>query len=280
MIIVADSGSTKTDWLLTNGVRPLRYQGAGINPNLLSIGQIEKHIDTAFDSSRMDCPEAIFFYGAGCGTEASKEKVRVALRQRFRDASSLHVESDLLASARALFGVSPGIACILGTGSNSGAYDGRSITQKVLSMGYVLGDEGSGAVLGKKLISLYLRGELPDQVKNALDQGTPVSYEYVLERVYGQDMPNRYLAGFVKNISALSSQDTFLHNLLCAHFDEFFRACVLKYSRDLPLGIVGSVGHHFRKIIEHVASGHGVRIHTILQNPMDRLAEFHVGQVV
>jgi len=183
--------------------------------------------------------------------------------------------TDLLAAARALCGKKPGIAAILGTGANSCFYDGNEIVDNVPACGFILGDEGSGAVLGKKFISDYLKRQLPSDLNTLFDQKYNLNYNSIIERVYRQPFPNRYLATFSVFLHQ-NKTNPYVSKLLKNSFEEFFTRNVMQYDyKKYPVNLVGSVAFHYEDIIKDVAKGLGVKIGNILQSPIDGLAEYH-----
>ncbi len=265
-ILVADSGSTKTDWRL--GGQPL--ETVGINPVRDSEEQVQDVISSLPDA---DIVEA-FFYGAGC-IPPFKGKVERALATKFPRAA-VHVESDMLGAARALCGRERGIACILGTGSNSCLYDGEGIVANVPPLGYILGDEGSGAVLGRILVGDLLKGMLDASLKERFLSSLHLTQEEILDRVYRQPMPNRFLAGLVPFIIENKAEPS-VHRLVVGEFRRFFSRNVAKYQRsDLSVHFVGGVAHSLCNELREAAAQEGFRVGTILRSPIDRLEAFHM----
>ena len=191
MIGIVDSGSTKTDWCLVDHSGEKRVRTAGINPYF----QSEEEMAETLQTQLLPAMEAIYFYGAGCATETVNQKVEQAIRRFFPVA--VEVQSDLIAAARALCGHEAGIACILGTGANSCAFDGERIVEQVSPLGYVLGDEGSGAVLGKRLVGDVLKHQLSPVVEQLFFGETELTAAAILDKVYRQPFPNRFLASLV-----------------------------------------------------------------------------------
>ena len=276
MILIADSGATKTDWCYgtANGAC-IRVQTEGINPFHQSAGHI-RHILESQLAPRCAMPaEActeVFFYGAGCLPSVSGP-VAEALHRLFPEAH-VEVETDLLGAARALCQYRPGIACILGTGSNSCLYDGERITQNVSPLGYILGDEGSGAYLGKHFVADCLKGQLPAHLKDALLEDLQTDAAGIIERVYRHPQANRFLASLCPFIHRHKA-DPCVHTFLLQCFDDFFRRNVLHYSEQLPVSFAGSIAWHFRTEIEEAARIRGLQTGVFLQSPIEKLAEYH-----
>ncbi len=264
-MLVADSGSTKTDWRLDGH----SIETLGINPVRDSEEQVQGVVSSLPDADVRD----IFFYGAGC-IPPFKEKVVRALALKFPKAS-IQVESDMLGAARALCGRERGIVCILGTGSNSCLYDGECIVANVPPLGYVLGDEGSGAVLGRVLVSDLLKGMLDAELKERFLSDFSLTQEEILDRVYRQPMANRFLAGLVPFIIKHKGEES-VHHLVVGEFRRFFVRNVVRYRRtDLPVCFVGGIAHSFCDELHEAAGQEGFEVGTILRSPIDKMEEYH-----
>jgi N-acetylglucosamine kinase-like BadF-type ATPase len=277
MKIIADSGATKTDWCLINKKGEVKtVQTVGLNPYFLDedgvLNVLKKDLYPFLDNKKV---EQVFFYGSGCALPHKKQVLQFALDFFFMHAD-VDVENDLLGAARALCGAESGLVCILGTGASSCLYDGKQITERLPSLGYVLGDEGSGAYLGKQLISAYFSGELPEHLQKLFAQKYPAELAEVLDKVYRQPFPNRYLASFVEFLNANKS-DSFVKELVGSAFDIFFKKQVLRYDdyKKYPLCFVGSVSFIFADELRKSAEKHGLAISKIEQTPLDGLLKFH-----
>ncbi|MDO9680065.1 MAG: ATPase [Bacteroidales bacterium] len=275
MRLIADSGSTKVDWRAIHSDGSVQeIATAGINPFFQTEEQIVYELQQNLLPDISASVNEIHFYGAGV---SSPEKVLVlqnCFRKVFPKARS-NAYTDLLAAARALCGKKPGIAAILGTGANSCFYDGNEIVDNVPACGFILGDEGSGAVLGKKFISDYLKRQLPSDLNTLFDQKYNLNYNSIIERVYRQPFPNRYLATFSVFLHQ-NKTNPYVLKLLTNSFEEFFTRNVMQYDyKKYPVNLVGSVAFHYEDIIKDVAKGLGVKIGNILQSPIDGLAEYH-----
>lgn len=275
MILIADSGSTKTDWcMVENGETILRFKTKGINPFFQTEGEIQKEIETGLLPGLNGIqPAAIYFYGAGCAFPEKNEMIRRAINRYLP--ASVEVGSDLLAAARALCGNRPGIACILGTGSNSCQYDGKEIVKNISPLGFILGDEGSGAVLGKLLIGDVLKDQLPPALKEQFLAEYGLTPALIMDRVYRQPFPNRFLAGFSPFISAHLDEPA-IWELATRSFMAFFTRNVMQYDYlELPVHFVGSVAWHYQIMLKDIAFNLGIRPGTIIQSPMDGLIAYH-----
>ncbi|GAB3823015.1 hypothetical protein [Pontibacter rugosus] len=277
MILIANSGSTKTDWRMMNadGVHN-QVHTAGINPQYLDAAQIYNIFEAELLPNLKETnPTAIYYYGAGCSSPDRNLRVEQALAKAFPQ-SLIHVDHDLLAAARALCGHQPGIACILGTGSNSCLYDGKNVVDNVPSLGFLMGDEGSGAYLGKMLIRAYLYRELPEELGESLKNRYSLTKDSILDSVYYSDMPSTYLATFAKFMHD-KRKDPVIHAMIYQNFDEFFERHVCKYKDfdKVPVNFVGSVAFHFSETLQQVAKKYGAHIGTIITSPSEGLIAYH-----
>jgi len=277
MKIIADSGATKTDWCLINGAGEVKtVQTIGLNPYFLDedgvLNVLKKDLYPFLDNKKV---EQVFFYGSGCALPHKKQVLQFALDFFFMHAD-VEVENDLLGAARALCGEEKGLICILGTGASSCLYDGKQITEYLPSLGYVLGDEGSGAYLGKQLLSAYFSNELPEHLQNLFAQKYPAEFAEILDKVYRQPFPNRFLASFVEFLSENKS-DSFVKKLVNSAFDIFFRKQILRHEnhKQYPLCFVGSISSIFADELFESAEKHGLTISGIEQSPLDGLLKFH-----
>lgn len=280
MIAIADSGSTKTDWCVydrQHGVQEI--QTGGLNPYFVSANDIStilnKDLHPYFNK---DDVKKVFFYGSGCSHDDKIMEVESALSDFFTNAG-IYVESDLLGTARALCGDTAGIVAILGTGSNSCVYDGAGITDQILSLGYILGDEGSGAVLGKTLLKAALSGAMPDDLRQKFQAAFPLQASAALDRIYSQPFPSRYLASHVP-FAIEHKQHAWIIDLLEQHFRAFFRHMVTVYDNYMqyPLNISGSLAWHFKDFISALCEEFGIVPGKIVQKPIDDLLQYHLRQ--
>ena len=217
----------------------------------------------------------IFYYGTGCSSDKNRQLIRNVFEKFYSDAH-IEVWHDLLAAARALCGRDEGIACILGTGSNSCYYDGKNIVENVTSLGYILGDEGSGAYFGKRIIGDYLRKDLPEQLWDQFKKRFPFDKDEILDRVYNQEMPSRFLGSFTHFIFQ-HLREPYCYNMVYSGFEEFFNKNILKYDRvsELPVHFTGSVAFYFSNVLRQVASDKGIHVKNIIETPIAGLALYH-----
>ena len=276
MILIADSGASKTDWRMLgqNGTIE-QAQSIGYNPYYQPIEQFDKEVREVLVPQVKHPVKKIFYYGTGCSSDKNRKMIRTALERYFTDAH-IEVWHDLLAAARALCGEDPGIACILGTGSNSCYYDGVRIVENVTSLGYVLGDEGSGAWLGKRIVADYLRKDLPEKLWDHFKKRFPMDRDEILSRVYSQEMPSRFLGSFSHFIFQ-HLKEPYCYKLVYNGFSEFIEKNVMRYERynELKVHFVGSVAFYFSDILRQVANDKGITLKNILESPIAGLTLYH-----
>ncbi len=276
MILIADSGATKTSWALIKDDNILTHDTSGFNPYYMAPSVIRKILSEELIPGITEAEVTrIFYYGSGCSTEKNCAVVGSALAQHFPGAVT-EVQHDLLAAARALLGRREGIACILGTGANSCAYDGKKITRNVPSLGYMFGDEGSGANIGRKFLTEYLKKKLAKEIIIAFDEEFEYSLEDILQSTYNEGNPSSYMASFTRFLAKHEHHDD-IREILYSSFLEFFTESVSKYDRYkiLPVSFVGSVAFYFRHILSEAAWQQGISIGRIEQAPMEGLIRYH-----
>lgn len=277
-ILIADSGSTKTDWvLLDKNNIIIQFQTIGFNPYFQSSEDIHHEIKTVLIPvlhDQLHTITHIAYYGAGCSTPDKVQVVKQGLYLAFGNILS-EVNHDLLAAARALCGKEKGIACILGTGSNSCLYNGTEVTENVPSVGYLFGDHGSGATIGRTFIQHYFDEKLPLHLIKAFENAG-YHREIILENVYKKAMPSRYLASIVKFLSDYNN-DSYVSELIKNCFLDFFDAQVSKYTnaKTLPVNSVGSIGFYYKDLLADAAKEKGFMIGNIIKSPIDGLIKYH-----
>lgn len=277
MILIADSGSTKTDWcVLGHNVQPQYLSTQGINPFQQDALHIKDILYTEL-LPLLPCPNSIrevWFYGAGC-----REEMQPLMQQLLTSvlplANTIAVNTDLLAAARALYGHQQGIACILGTGANSCFYDGEKIIENVSPLGYILGDEGSGAVLGRIFINAMFKGGLPDSVKQDFMLHTQLSLADIINKVYKQPMANRFLASLSLYIHEhLDNAD--IRKIVTQNFRDFFRNNIRLYHQSqCNIGAIGSMAYYYQEQLKEAAYAEGFEVKKIFKSPMEGLIAFH-----
>ena len=277
MILIADSGSTKTEWQLVKEGKPSGLiRTAGINPYYQDRKEILNELETKLMPQLGDSPVSkLFFYGAGCGTEQQKNVITGILRHFF-PGSVISVDSDILGASRALFGKAEGIVCILGTGSGSCLFDGVTITDQIPSLGFILGDEGSGAWTGKKMITDYLRGDMPQQCIDIISSEFDINKENILKQVNHGSLPGSYLAKFARFISDHTDR-TYFFRLIYDSFALFAEKYIIRYRNyeKMSCGFVGSVAWYNKTILESVSKYYGFKINKVLKSPVEGLIKYH-----
>ena len=275
-ILIADGGSTKIDWTVVSGISQKTFRSPGINPVLWDIGKIEQMLQEGLPHEILSDVESVYFYGAGC-LGRSAEKMQEALMRVVAHDAEIEVESDLLGAARALFGNERGIACILGTGSNSALYDGKEIISNIHPLGYILGDEGSGASIGKHFLNALYKGRLPESLRKDFEIETGLTYDDVIDHVYRQPMANKFLASLVIFVSKRRKECA---ELLNEEFDNFIEKDILPYNHcELPVGIVGGVGYEFYEELKEIFLRHRLKLNKVVAKPMENLVDYHLRMV-
>jgi len=282
MILIADSGSTKTDWCLINKDRePKIISTKGINP----FYQTEEEIFT--ELSKTLIPEVkktlentsstmtgVYFYGAGCTPEKSPI-VKSAIAKALGNSITIEVESDMLGAARALCQHDTGIVCIMGTGSNSCYYDGKQITANVSPLGFILGDEGGGAVLGKLMVGDLLKNQMTPGLKEKFLKEYDLTPAEIIDRVYRKPFPNRFLASLNKFLEDNLSDPT-VHALVLSSFEAFIHRNVMQYEyQGIPVNFIGSIAYYYRTVLQEAAEKTGIKLGIIMKIPMEGLIKYH-----
>jgi len=276
MILIADSGSTKTDWgVVDKGQLVRKIITKGINPFFQSEDEISNEIEARLlPEIEIKKFDGIYFYGAGCAFD----KIEVVKRAILRNLESEKVEvySDMLAAARGLCGHQSGIACIMGTGSNSCYYDGKEIVSNVSPLGFILGDEGSGAVLGKLFVGDLLKNQLTPGLKERFLAEYKLTPGEIIDRVYRKPFPNRFLSTFSPFINE-NLKDPTVHALVLNSFKSFLKRNVMQYEnyRETPVHFIGSVAFHYNDVLKEAIEAMGLNLGTILKSPMEGLINYH-----
>ncbi len=280
-VLIAESGSTKTDWVYiqTHTLKKIQFKTQGINPYYQVPSVISDIVGKELLSNKVLSTvtvDKVYFYGAGCSSEKMQQLVAVILEEFFPK-SVIEVKEDLLAAARSLCQDQDGIACILGTGSNSCYYSNHLIVSAKPNLGFWLGDEGSGGALGKSLIKDYLNQELPDDVHKLFEKKYSVRHLDILQKAYSEPMPNRYFATFAAFIKR-NLANPYFQNLAESAFREFFEKTVYKYPnyQSVKIHFCGSIAYHFKEVLEKVGKEKGLNIGKIKASPLDGLVEYHI----
>ncbi len=279
MIIIADGGSTKTNWcLVTEEGKKVYFNTEGYNPYFSGTAYI---VQSLMENLPTDLEKNLItevnYYGAGCSTDEMRNIVAEAMRAVFTKAR-VYVGHDLLAAARALLGTSEGFAAILGTGTNSCIYNGREVVHNIDSGAYILGDEGSGCYIGKKLLVDYLRGYMPEAVRKLFWETFKLTPDDVNEQVYTQPRANRFCASFSKFVYDNPVNIEYSRNIVRTSFEDFFRNLVTHYPnyQNYTFNCIGSVGYNFRNVLEEVVTENGMVVGNIIRSPIDNLVKFHL----
>ena len=297
MILICDCGSTKAEWVVLDGGRvEKRFVSEGFNPNICDVETITEIIRDVYKNIDNQNVTDIYFYGSGCGSEANRLRVNMIFNKIFSKAQA-NVFPDTLGACHALFGRNAGVACILGTGSNACAYDGESITQSIVSLGFIIGDEGSGCHIGKRIVHDYFLGIMPEDLRTKFDEKYHLDREAFLKKVYQGEQPSRYLAEFAR-FAAENVDNQYIIRLIEERFEKFIK-CYLKPHADLAenaekanegngslkradlaevgdsVGFVGSVAFTFKDILTKCLENHDIKCSKILKNPMDGLVEYY-----
>ena len=305
MILICDCGSTKAEWVLLDGADVAkRFVTDGFNPNISNNdtmnGIVKQSLTNVVDYHDVS---DVYFYGSGCGSAANQVKVKLIF-SKFYPLSKAEVYPDTLGACHALFGDKPGIACILGTGSNACVYDGENITQSIVSLGYIIGDEGSGCHIGKRIVHDYFLGIMPEDLREKFDEKYHLDKDAFLKKVYKGDQPSRYLAKFAK-FAGKNIENQYVVKAVSDCFEQFIQSSfrlkrnemewngeilqqrkltgnedfstTLRFARN-DVGFVGSVAYYFRDILMNCLGKHNIKCQKILKNPMDGLIEYYEDQ--
>lgn len=282
MILIADSGGSKTDWrLVLQDGKIEQASSPGFNPYYQPIEDLKKIVQEILlpKIPKNEKVKEIYFYGAGVSSEKNQLSIKTAFLEFFPQ-SQIEIGWDLLAAARALCGNEPGIACIMGTGSNSCLYDGKNIIDNVANLGWILADEGSGANIGRKFLVDYLRKKLPDNLAKQFHARFPFSREEFLEKVYQEEKPSAFLASFARFIFQ-HLKEPYCYQLIYSSFAEFYENNVMKYGnyQNLKVHFTGSIAFYFSDILRQVANDKGITVKNILEGPIAGLTLYHTQKV-
>ncbi|MBS9774032.1 MAG: N-acetylglucosamine kinase [Tenacibaculum sp.] len=279
MILIADGGSTKTDWIgLKDNEIVLKTQTVGLNPSVLSNEELVNIIINTeeFDSIKEHVSE-IFFYGAGCGTPKSVTKIQNILQDFFVNAN-IKIAEDSLAAVYATTGDNPAIVCILGTGSNSCYFNGESIEEISPSLGYTIMDEASGNYFGKILLRDFYYKKMPKYISENFEVDFNLNPDFVKENLYLKPKPNMYLASFAKFMLEFKDEE-YIKKIIKEGFDKFFEYRILPYNKptETPIYFVGSIAFYFKDILESVAKKYNLTITNVIKRPINKLIDYHIS---
>ncbi len=274
--LIADSGATKAEWCLLKNGRKKTLFTQGISPYFLNTEQIYQLLEKELKPRlRKETIDEIYYYGTGCANPLNARSVKKALSKSFSGAK-VEVTHDLMGAARALCGREKGVACILGTGANSCYYNGKKILKNSPGLGYVLGDEGSGAYLGKKVIQYYLYGTFDDELRGRFDLTYTTNASEILENVYKKPLPNRYLAGYARFL-ADNRGHYMIENIIEDGLNDFFFTHLCKYREtwSLPIHFAGSIAFGFKDVLQQLCNSYEFELGRVMKNPMEGLIEYH-----
>lgn len=276
MILITDSGASKTDWRILSDKGVVgQHRGIGFNPNYQTAEEMSNELQDEFLLKAQDDIETIYFYGAGCTSPKNRSQVEHALRRIFKRAE-INVDHDMMAAARATCGHHAGIACILGTGSNSCDYDGEYIIAKRPAPGYILGDEGGGAYIGRKFLQDFIHEEMPKKIREKVLEKFQLDNQTIIEHVYQKPFPGRYMASFCRFITE-HVNDPYCYMLYYQSFQDFFRKHVMKYDdyKKKEVNFVGSIAFYNSDILRNAAYDVDIHVNLIIESPIEGLTLYH-----
>jgi len=278
-ILIADSGATKTEWCVVGDNAQQTYFTEGLNPYYHTTESIREVVNHNLLPELDQAISKVYFYGAGCDSDAKNAIVNEALDSSFSDAN-IQVYHDLLGAARACFLREPGIACILGTGSNSCLYNGDEVVEHIPSLAFILGDEGSAGYFGKKLINKYFRFEIPVDLKDDLEANYNMSLDHITSGLYDGSQKSRFIASYGAFLGE-HADHPFVKEMLYEGFENFISRIILKYSNatDYEVRFIGSVAFAHQEMIKDILEKHDLKPGLFVKNPMERLVEFHTTEV-
>jgi len=274
--IIADSGATKCQWTLILGKKKFSIKTIGISPYFLKTNEIIETIQKAFSKKvKLESIDAVYFYGTGLSNTSNVSAIKKALKTVFKNAT-LDIQTDLVAVARATCQKNKGVACILGTGSNTGFYNGKKVIKNSPGLGYVLGDEGSGAYLGKKVLQHYLYKTFDEELMHSFEQKYNLNKDQILDAVYKQPLPNRYMASFAEFLSEHRGH-YMIENIIEDGINDFFFTHLNKLNESWlhPIHFSGSIAYVFRDTIKQLATAYELALGQIIKSPMEGLIAYH-----
>jgi len=278
-LLIADSGSTKTEWILTDGLNQKKlYKTKGMNPYFCSKEQISSEVGVLKQTLGDVSVDRVYFYGAGCSNPSMAAMVKEAIAGQFQS-SEVEVNTDLLASAKACFMDKKGIACILGTGSNSCVYDGGKIIEQIPSLGFALGDEGSGGYFGKRLVRNYYYNIMPEELKKSMEAKFDMNLETTLDFMYRKPRGNAYIASFAYLLADFSDHP-YVQKIVEKGFKDFVKKQLFYFNKHniKNVGFVGSIAAIHKNILQKVLEDKGFELEIVVRKPIDRLVESHLAE--
>ncbi len=276
MKLIIDSGSTKMGWILLDGQEvKAHFVTKGFNPNYSDIQTLESLVETCHGASLPKDIQSIHYYGTGCGNEQNCQLIKDVFQRHFPQAE-ITVTHDLMAACHALLGHEKGIACILGTGSNACVYDGENITERAVSLGYLVGDEGSGMHVGREVVKSYFYGFMPDDLRTQFELAYRLDLKGFIGNLYHCDQPSRYLASFAR-FAGEHQYNPYIKALVGQCFNDFIRAFVLRFDdcKSLKVSFVGSVAYHFQTILKEALEAYKMTLGEVMASPSDGLVRYY-----
>lgn len=286
MQLIIDSGSTKMEWILMEGNEvKSRFQTKGFNPNYSDINTLDCLVETQFIASQNNdnaltrrdeskSLRAVYYYGTGCGSEQNCQLIKDVFQRHFPDAE-IHVTHDLMAVCHAVFGHEKGIACILGTGSNSCVYDGEMITKRAVSLGFLVGDEGSGMHIGREVARAYFYGFMPEDLRHEFDATYHLELKDFIRQLYHIEQPSKYLASFA-NFAGKHQAHPYIRALVKGCFKAFIEAFICRYAdcKSMKVSFVGSIAYHFQDLLRESLAEYGFTMGEVMQTPAEGLIRY------
>ena len=279
MRLIIDAGSTKMEWILLDGKEvKTRFTTEGFNPNYADrqcLDDLVSFVETQCLASQKTEIQSIHYYGTGCGNEQNCQIIKDVFQHHFPN-TEIHVTHDLMAACHAVLGHEKGIACILGTGSNSCLYDGADIIEKAVSLGYMVGDEGSGMHIGREVVRSYFYGFMPEDLRQKFDAVYHLEVKYFIQRLYHVGQPSKYLAAFAQ-FAGENQTHPYIQDLVKICFKAFIEASILRYEdcKSMRISFIGSVAFHFQKILKESLIDFGLTMGEIMQSPADGLIKYY-----
>ena len=278
MKLIIDCGSTKADWVILNGNNIVSsFNTEGFNPNYTDKNAISSIVlNNISYQDYIQYITDVYFYGTGCGNHENCTIIKDIFQSIFVNAK-IYVTHDMMAACHALLGNKEGVACILGTGSNSCHYDGKEIISKAVSLGYIVGDEGSGNHIGKQLLRDYFYKKMPSELSDKFEKEHDADISSVIDNLYHKTQASKYLASFSK-FAYENKENEYIKSICSRCFDEFIECFILRYgmSKDTKIGFVGSIAYYFQDLLSERLENHGLGIGNIIKNPIEGLIEYHL----
>lgn len=283
MVAIVDGGSTKCDWVILDDFKKvfLKTETTGFNPNIINPELIVPEIQKNFSlTTTKNSIKKVFFYGSGCGVPENRAVVEKELKKFFTEADIV-VKEDLTAAAYAAYNGKPAIVCILGTGSNSCYFDGKHIKVELPSLGFLLGDEGSGSSIGKQLVRRYFMKKLPDDLRHAFEEKYHLTIDGALKNMYHNPRANAYLADFNKFVVEHKAHPYF-QNMVFDEMKNFFDYQVLPYqeAKDAEINFIGSIAYFYENILRAAAAELNLKMGTVVQKPIESLVNYHIKYIL